>query len=108
MAQAVTICRHTDEGAPQIVEGRPSEYYDVFKKCLVEGFGNKSPLGWTITEEHTDSPFIAFQNDINNGGSGGYFTITAANNNPIQVMIGQSCLDFINRDTMFRKGDFKS
>ena len=70
MAQAVTVYRWDDPGAPQIVDGRPSEFINVFKKCLVEGYGDKQPLGWQVQLEEAINK-ISFINDVTAGGSGG-------------------------------------
>ncbi|MDK2598666.1 hypothetical protein [Pseudoalteromonas obscura] len=47
MPKAVTIYRWDDEGAPQFVTGKYSEIIAVLDACLLTGYGNKQPLGWT-------------------------------------------------------------
>ena len=46
MSQAVTVYRWDDEGAPQAGECTYSELVNIIEKCLITGYGSKSPLGW--------------------------------------------------------------
>lgn len=83
MGLPVTVYRYTDPGAPQLVNSTPSEWINILKKCLVEGYGDKAPLGWTLAFENAGTQKVAFRNSIANGGSGGYFqfwSITGGNN----------------------------
>lgn len=73
MELPVTVYRYTDPGAPQLVNCTPSEWINILKKCLVEGYGDKAPLGWTLAFENVQTQKVAFRNSIANGGSGGYF-----------------------------------
>ena len=59
MASPVTIYRWDDVGAPQIVDGKPSEYMNMLKKCLVEGYGSKASLGWTVVDDIASPPFLS-------------------------------------------------
>ncbi|MCG7545542.1 hypothetical protein MHM93_15270 [Pseudoalteromonas sp. MM17-2] len=104
MTQQVTVYRWDDVGAPQVVDGRPSEYIEIFKKCLVEGYGTKQPLGWTIAEESTAPLFIAFQNDTASGGTGGTLMLDAPDNSPDAVTKVQSALDFAGQGSFTRGG----
>ncbi len=104
MTQPVTVYRWDDVGAPQVVDGRPSEYIEIFKKCLVEGYGTKQPLGWTIAEESTAPLFIAFQNDTASGGTGGTLMLDAPSNAPSDPLKIQSALDFASRGSFSRPG----
>ncbi|RLV61008.1 hypothetical protein D5018_03980 [Parashewanella curva] len=73
MPLPVTVYRWDDDQAPQILSGNTSEVLNVLKKCLVEGYGDKQPLGWTVAFEETGAaPKIAFRNDTTKGGSGSY------------------------------------
>lgn len=72
MGLPVTVYRHTDVGAPQLTNGTPSEWINILKKVLVEGYGSKSPLGWTLEFENAAVYSAAFRNSITDGGSGGY------------------------------------
>lgn len=72
MGLPVTVYRWDDAGAPQLTAGiKPSELIDVLKKCLVEGYGTKQPLGWTIPFENAATFKIAFRNSTT-FGSGGF------------------------------------
>tara|TARA_Y100000588_G_C14281520_1_gene937766 strand:+ start:46728 stop:47693 length:966 start_codon:yes stop_codon:yes gene_type:complete len=106
MTQQVTVYRWDDVGAPQVVDGRPSEYIEIFKKCLVEGYGTKQPLGWTIAEEVANPPFIAFQNNIASGGSGGTVMMEAPGNAIRETIRVQSALDFAGQGSFSRAGFF--
>lgn len=72
MGLPVTIYRYTDAGAPQVTNGTPSEWINVLKKVLVEGYGAKSSLGWSVEFESVTTFKIAFRNNVLDGGSGGY------------------------------------
>lgn len=71
MGLPVTVYRWDDAGAPQIVNRTPSEMIDVLKKVLVDGYGSKASLGWSIAFEDVGSQKIAFRNNTTLG-SGGY------------------------------------
>ncbi|QYK07564.1 hypothetical protein [Shewanella mangrovisoli] len=73
MGLPVTDYRYTDPGAPQLVNGTPSEWIAILKACLMNGYGTKAPLGWTLEFEDAGSQKVAFRNSLANGGSGGYF-----------------------------------
>lgn len=73
MGLPVTVYRHTDAGAPQLTNGTPSEWINILKKVLVEGYGSKAPLGWTLEFENAGAYKAAFRNKVSDGGSGGYF-----------------------------------
>ena len=109
MTQAVTVYRWDDVGAPQITTGKPSEYLTVFKKCLVEGYGNKISLGWTVVEESTpeEPPYLAVRNNINAGGSGGTMTFESdLDDGPQRIIKEQSFLDFTSRNIKSRAGAY--
>ncbi|WMB73753.1 hypothetical protein RA178_03760 [Shewanella oncorhynchi] len=72
MGLPVTVYRYTDAGAPQLTNGTPSEWINILKKVLVEGYGSKSPLGWTLEFENAGVYSAVFRNSITDGGSGGY------------------------------------
>jgi hypothetical protein len=72
MSQAVTVYRWDDPGAPQMPDGKPSEILNVLMKCLVEGYGSKSPLGWTRPFHDAGVQASVFRNNIAAGGSGGF------------------------------------
>ena len=68
MAQAVTVYRWDDVGASQVANATPSELLTIIKKCCVDGYGTKSPLGWNILQE--SNTLLVMQNSIADGGSG--------------------------------------
>lgn len=78
MGLPVTIYRYTDAGAPQLTNGTPSEWINILKKVLVEGYGSKVPLGWTLEFENAGAFKVAFRNSLANGGSGGYVQFSSA------------------------------
>jgi len=108
MAQAVSVYRWDDAGAPQITDGKPNEYLDVIKKCLVEGYGDKQPLGWVILDEALpeESPFLAIKNNESVGGSGGAMMFSASNNNARTIVRCQSALDYISKTEQSRLGAY--
>ncbi len=77
MGLPVTVYRYTDEGAPQLVNSTPSEWINILKKVLVEGYGDKAPLGWTIEFENIGTYKIVFRNSLSAGGTGGYFQFSS-------------------------------
>lgn len=96
MATPVTVYRWDDVGAPQVVDGRPSEYLNVLKKCLIEGYGTKVGLGWSLLDEETAAPYCAFIND-NSIGSGGAAMFSASNDNVGQKVTVRGAQDYIDR-----------
>lgn len=73
----VTVYRWDDPGAPQIGTGRASDIINIWHKCLVEGYGTKTPLGWTRPFYDAATQRAIFRNDISGGGSGGYVELKA-------------------------------
>ena len=67
----VTVYRWDDPGAPQIVNGTISSFFNVLQKCLVDGYGDKAPLGWTRSFYDPATFKAAWRNDVSAGGSGG-------------------------------------
>ncbi|WP_065204244.1 hypothetical protein [Shewanella woodyi] len=63
MALPVTVYRWDDPGAPQLPDNdvRPSNYITLLKKCLVEGYGDKTALGWTMPFERADGLAVVFR-----------------------------------------------
>ena len=73
MAQAVTVFRHDDTGAPQLsADRKPSEILAILQACLVDGYGTKTALGWTKEFEDAASFKVAYRNNVTAGGTGGY------------------------------------
>ncbi len=106
MALPVTVYRWDDAGAPQLTtEGKPSQFFEILKKCLVEGYGNKQPLGWTAPYEDLANLKIAFRNSTADG-SGGYVRFSAANDNNNSNVEYQSALTMtgLQDSEMYRTG----
>ncbi|MCT8124422.1 hypothetical protein H1D31_00020 [Alishewanella sp. BS5-314] len=75
MAQPVTVYRWDDPGAPQRSPSNAQQILNILKKCLVEGYGTKDPLGWTLEYEDPTDGVAVFRNSPVNG-SGGVFRFT--------------------------------
>ncbi|MBU2113721.1 MAG: hypothetical protein KKE94_08090 [Gammaproteobacteria bacterium] len=110
MPQAVTVYRWDDPGAPQLTGRTPAEIIDVLTKCLVDGYGAKSPLGWTRPFYNAATHAAAFRNSVAAGGSGGYFKCYSSNggNGGGQLMIAQTSVSMSDIDTPFRPGYSRS
>lgn len=110
MAQPVTVYRWDDPGAPQLVNGKPSEVIDIWRKCLVSGYGSKLPLGWTEHFHDTVNQAIAFKNNLAEGGSGSFVKIysndSSDNNNALMRITSAFSMTDIN--TLFRQGFTKA
>lgn len=108
MGLPVTVYRSTDAGAPQIANCRPSEIIEILKKCLVEGYGSKAPLGWTLEFENTGVFSAAFRNSTADG-SGGYLKVMSATNvNADSTNYRFDCAtDMIDIDTLINPNGFK-
>lgn len=78
MGLPVTVYRHTDAGAPQLSPIAPSAIIEILKKCLVDGYGSKSGLGWTLEYENTGAYAVVFRNNTVDGGSGGFVKVYSA------------------------------
>lgn len=66
----VTVYRWDDPGAPQL-DGTLAALYNVLQKVLVEGYGDKAPLGWTRSYYDAATFKSAWRNNTAAGGSGG-------------------------------------
>lgn len=77
MGLPVTVYRHTDVGAPVIRPTKPSDWLTILKACLVNGYGDKDPLGWTLEFEDMVALKMVFKNDTSVGGSGGAVQVQA-------------------------------
>jgi hypothetical protein len=103
MGLPVTVYRWDDVGAPQIANQKPSEIINVLKKCLVDGYGSKTALGWTMPFEDVAKQSVAFRNSITDG-SGGYFKIYSrdGNDNDRTLMRIQSAQNMSDIESLFR------
>jgi len=106
MAQPVTVYRWDDVGAPQITSAKPSEIINVMKKCLVDGYGSKSSLGWESVAEDPVNQKIVFKNNVELGGSGNEVQIHSHNgtdNNETLLRVNV-CQHWVDWDIYTKKG----
>ena len=103
MALPVTMYRWNDVGAPQIVDGKPSEYMNVLKKCLVEGYGTKTGLGWSVVDDIASPPFLSLRNNTSLGGSAGVAVFSALDNVAGTNIKVFGCQDYASKDSQSRK-----
>lgn len=106
MPQPVTVYRWDDAGAPQITNRTPAEIIDVLKKCLVDGYGTKTALGWTMPFEDAVNYKVVFRNSTASGGSGGYVQVRSsdgsnASNRSVLLTPAKSATDI---DTLIQPG----
>lgn len=102
MAQAVSVFRWDDTSAPQVVDGKPSEYMTVLKKCLVEGYGATTSIQWIVVVDEilTATPFLVLKNDTTLGGSGQFIVFEAVDDTAgtnVKVQCCQAYVDKVNR-----------
>jgi hypothetical protein len=110
MGLPVTVYRWDDDGAPVISSsGKPSEIINVLKKVLVDGYGAKEPLGWTVAFEDAPTFKIAFRNSTLQG-SGGYFSIISVSGADTvnAVMKMQSAQTMTDINTFIKASNFAS
>ncbi|WP_046005779.1 hypothetical protein [Pseudoalteromonas rubra] len=100
----VTVYRWDDSGAPQISTGAAKEWFTILKQCLVEGYGDKQPLGWKVVNEVNDPPHLCLQNNTAQGASGGYVLLDAENNNSSGIVKIVSALDYSDESMHSRVG----
>jgi hypothetical protein len=109
MAQTVKVFKWDDPSAPQIVNGLNRDILSVLDACLVNGYGDKTPLGWT--KEFTgdsSNPRAIYRNSVANG-SGQYLILNSVSgqndDSGLQIRSAQS-VDSI--DSYFREGHIQS
>ncbi|BDD88864.1 hypothetical protein [Desulfofustis limnaeus] len=56
-----------DDGDAPVLNGLVGSFTNLLKKCLVEGYTDKAPAGWTIEFENLDGTTIALRNSHING-----------------------------------------
>lgn len=84
MSLPVTVYRWDDPGAPQISDKTPAEWLTVFKKCLVEGYGDKQSAGWSVAYEDETQQAVVLRNSQSQG-SGGYVKIWKNNSERLDI-----------------------
>ncbi|WP_412486379.1 hypothetical protein [Shewanella chilikensis] len=71
MALPVTLYRWDDPGAPQLTNRTPADIIAVLKACLVDGYGDKLPAGWSVEfEDVATNQLVVRNNQV--VGSGGF------------------------------------
>ena len=73
MGLPVTVFTSDDAGAPQMGIGthpKPSEIIAILKACLVDGYGAKSAIGWTMPFSDNVALKYVFRNSAVNGSGG--------------------------------------
>lgn len=81
-----TVYRYDDSSAPSVTGGSVGSFLAMLRACLVNGYGSKSPAGWT--EAYTGTNVAAFRNSTS-GGTGCYVRVsdTSNDNNVFPVTI---------------------
>lgn len=102
MKLPATLYRWDDEGAPTVTAStRMSDLINVLKKCLVEGYGSKAGLGWTLAFEDATNRKIAFRNSPIDG-TGGYFQFASSNAADSGEMRFRGGMDMTDFDVFLR------
>ena len=101
----VSVFRWDDVGAPQILTGKPSEIFSILKAVLVDGYGSKQALGWSVSYESSNPLAIIFKNNTLLGGSGSEIKFRAATNqDPANgVIFGSSAYYFTDINNAYRQ-----
>ncbi|WP_445425166.1 hypothetical protein [Alishewanella sp. HL-SH06] len=102
----VTVYRWDDPGAPQLSNGNISSFFEVLQKCLVDGYGTKTPLGWTRSYYDPITFKSAWRNNVSAGGSGGsvYFYSNTETNNNTTVIRATNCKNIDETGAIFGRG----
>lgn len=105
MGLPVTVYRWDDEGAPQITTGSVSQCLDVLQKCLVDGYGNKSSLGWTLEYSGDDIFAKVFKNSpVEGNGIYAKFWSKDELDSGQRIVRMQTCKSMTDIDTMIMPG----
>lgn len=73
MGLPVTVYRFDDAGAPQLPSGsvpKMSEIIAILKACLIDGYGTKPALGWTMPFSDDVTLKYVFRNSPTDGSGG--------------------------------------
>ena len=66
----------TDDNAPVVSGNNRGCIINLLKKCLIEGYGSKTPVGgWTMPYANAEGTQAAFRNDHEGGATGFYLLI---------------------------------
>lgn len=66
----------TDANAPVLAGNDDACLVRLLRACLVEGYGDKSPVGWTMPYAGADGRTGVFRNDADHGGLGHYLWVS--------------------------------
>ncbi|GIU24730.1 hypothetical protein TUM4637_09330 [Shewanella hafniensis] len=102
MGLPVTVYRWDDAGAPNITTMFRSGILNVIKKCLVEGYGSKSPLGWGIAEE-----IVGERITFSTAGATGFARIGSNSVSSYASMYFLTGSEFTPPSTLSKLGNFK-
>lgn len=107
MGLPVTVYRSDDVGAPNISTGYRSAVLNVLKKCLVEGYGSKASLGWSIVSE-TSGEAVAFRNSKTNGGGHvvRVYSSSTASNAPMSFICSSDYI--VESNSLIRTGQLRT
>lgn len=68
----------TDDNAPVVSGANSACIINLLKKCLIEGYGSKAPVGgWTMPYANAEGTQAVFRNDHEGGATGFYLLIDA-------------------------------
>ncbi len=70
------VYRYDDPNAP-VLSGTKGSMINLLTKCLVDGYGEKEPAGWTKEFSNVDDTLTAFRNDPETG-TGAFLSIDEA------------------------------
>ena len=63
---APKIYRYDDDNAP-VASGLPGSLVGLLRACLVDGYGDKTPAGWTMPHANAEGTLAAFRNNLESG-----------------------------------------
>lgn len=63
---APKIYRYDDDNAP-VASGLPGSLVGLLRACLVDGYGDKTPAGWTMPHANAEGTLAAFRNNPETG-----------------------------------------
>lgn len=75
---APKIYRYDDDNAP-VASGLPGGLVGLLRACLVDGYGDKTPAGWSMPHANAEGTLAAFRNNPETG-SGFWLQVDNPNN----------------------------
>ena len=68
----------TDDNAPVVSGANSACIINLIKKCLIDGYGDRAPVGgWTMPYANAEGTQAVFRNDHEGGATGFYLLIDA-------------------------------